>query len=729
MLGPSIVAEETAEDRAQAYLGRLVAGRYRLTSLLGMGGMAAVFHADDLEGNAFAVKILFPELLRGEGEQRFERESKLVLGLTHPHVVATLDAGLDEGLGSHFLVMPLLAGRDLERVLEEYGALPPETAVRIALQAARGLSAAHRLGVVHRDVKPGNLLLDRDDAELIVKVCDFGIAKQMHAAEDDLLTVTGSRLGTPDYASPEQLRNAKDCDPRTDVWGLGATLYQALCGAAPFSHIESVYELIAAILSDDVPHLQDRAPWIEAGLARAVHRALERDPADRFATIDDFAHALRPFSGGDELLDDTLITRAPAELRTHVAERADLDVTAGPVLALTGEIDKLALAGKLLNDRYRVLRLIGRGGMGSVYEVEDKTGHKLAAKVVSAGMAGASSTVMERFAREARAASNVKSRNVVLTLDAGTDEQLGMPFIIMELLRGTELSALLKKEGALDPQVCVRLLLQAASGVVDAHASGVVHRDIKPANLFLHVEEPGGDVIVKVCDFGVAKRTRNSDGSGGSSGMSLTRTGGMIGSPMYMSPEQAKNAKAVDQRTDVWSLSVVLWEALSGQRLWGAPNSLGELIVAICTEPIPQLDLIAPWIRRDLARVVHRGLERDPALRPSTVRDFIAALAPFSGGSDRVQESELVSLSEAARSVRPVRVTVSDSAAAGIANLARGGRGGTSLPPKDPKSKAGRALRSAVPAPTSGGSLILIALLLLAVGVLAAALGYMLTKH
>jgi eukaryotic-like serine/threonine-protein kinase len=323
----------------------------------------------------------------------------------------------------------------------------------------------------------------------------------------------------------------------------------------------------------------------------------------------------------------------------------------------------------------------------------------------------------------------VKSKNVVLTLDAGTDEQLGMPFIIMELLRGTELSTLLKREGALDPQVCVRLLLQAASGVVDAHASGVVHRDIKPANLFLHVEDPGGDVTVKVCDFGVAKRTRNSDGSGGSSGMSLTRTGGMIGSPMYMSPEQAKNAKAVDQRTDVWSLSVVLWEALSGQRLWGAPNSLGELIVAICTEPIPQLDLIAPWIRRDLARVVHRGLERDPALRPSTVRDFIAALAPFSGGSDRVQEAELVSLSEAARSVRPVRVTVSDSAAAGIANLARGGRGGTSLPPKGPKSKHGRALRSVVPTPTSRGSLFLIALLLVAVGVLAAALGYTLTKH
>jgi serine/threonine-protein kinase len=437
-------------------------------------------------------------------------------------------------------------------------------------------------------------------------------------------------------------------------------------------------------------------------------------------------------------LDDSLVTRVSAETRAHTAERAEIDAIelletdaeaeTEPALGIgIANEDKLALSGKLLNDRYRVIRLIGRGGMGSVYEVVDKSGHKLAAKVVSAGMAGASPTAMERFAREARAASTIKSTNVVSTIDTGSDERLGMPFIIMELLHGVELSTVLKKEGALDPQVCVRLLLQAASGVADAHSAGVVHRDIKPANLFLHVAEPDGAVTVKVCDFGVAKRTRTNDAA--ASHLSLTRTGGMIGSPMYMSPEQAKNAKAVDARTDVWSLSVVLWEALSGQRMWGAPNSLGELIVAICTEPIPELSVIAPWIPSDLARVVHRGLERDPALRPNTVRAFIAALSPFSGGSDRVQEAELVALSDAARSARPVRVTINQSAAAGIANLARGGRGGTSLPPTRAKSKPGEAMRSAVPAPRSGGNLILIALLLVAVGVLAAALGYVLTKH
>jgi serine/threonine protein kinase len=721
------VSSATAEDRAANYLGKLVAGRYRLSSLIGIGGMSTVFRADDLEGKPFAVKIMAPELLSGQAEQRFEREAKLVLGLSHPHVVTTLAAGRDEATGAHFLVMPLLDGRDLDSVLEEYGALPPESAVRIALQAARGLAAAHQLGIVHRDVKPGNLLLDPQGSELVVKVCDFGIAKQMGGGE--ALTSTGSQLGTPDYASPEQLRNAKESTERTDVWGLGATLYQMLCGAAPFAHIESVFDLIAAILSDEVPLIQDRAPWIEPGLARAVHRALDRDPARRFASMSDFARALRPFAGGSERLDEAQITRASAEIRAHVAERVVLDeAPPEPPEAVLGANteDKLALSGKWLSERYRVIRWIGRGGMGSVYEVEDKAGHKLAAKVVSAGFAGASPTALERFAREARAASKIQSPNVVRTLDAGADERLGLPFIIMELLRGIELSQVLKKEGALEPRVCVRLLLQAAAGVAVAHESGVIHRDIKPANLFLQIERESREVTVKVCDFGVAKRTRVLDEKALTSQLSLTRTGGMVGSPMYMSPEQAKNAKAVDARTDVWSLSVVLWEALSGQRLWGAPNSLGELIVAICTEPIPQLNLIAPWIPSDLARVVHRGLERDPALRPGNVRELIAELAPFSGGSDRVHESELVALSDAARATRPVQVTISHSAAAGIANLARGGRGGTSLPPNRQKNRERRA-RSDAP-PGGGASWILVALLLLAVGVLAAALGYALTK-
>ena len=725
MLRGPIVAPDTAEARAKSYVGKVVAGRYRLLSLLGLGGMSAVYRSEDLEGKAFALKLLYPELLDGEAAQRFERESKLVLGLSHPHVVSTLAAGRDEALG-HYLIMPLLSGRDLDGVLEQHGALAPESAVRVALQAARGLSAAHRIGIVHRDVKPGNLLLDRDGAELIVKVCDFGIAKRMGYTAEESLTATGSQLGTPDYAAPEQLRNAKEADERADIWGLGATLYQMLCGVAPFSHIESVADLIVAICTDDVPHIQDRAPWVEAGLARAVHRALIRDPNLRPATIEDFADRLRRFSGGDELLDDARITRVSSEMRQRVEGRADLALSVAPAPSRPGstDTDPLGLVGKRLSDRYRVIRLIGKGGMGSVYEVEGPNGQKLAAKVVSAGMANASPTALERFAREARTASDISSPNVARTIDTGSDEALGMPYIIMELLHGIELSAVLKKEGALDPQVAVRLVLQGASGVAAAHARGVVHRDIKPANLFLQIDETSSEVTVKVCDFGVAKRTKIGEANNAASHLSLTRTGGMLGSPMYMSPEQAKNAKAVDERTDVWSLSVVLWEALSGQRLWGGQTSLGELIVAICTEPIPQLDTVASWVPRDLARVVHRGLERDPDLRPSTVRGFIESLSVFTGGTDRVQQSQLVALTVAQRGALQVKVNISASAAAGMANLARGGRGGTSLPPE----RVTHQRRVVRPSPGTNNWW-LVTLLVVVVGGLSVALGYLMHKH
>ena len=187
-------------------------------------------------------------------------------------------------------------------------------------------------------------------------------------------------------------------------------------------------------------------------------------------------------------------------------------------------------------------------------------------------------------------------------------------------------------------------MLQAARGIAAAHARNVVHRDIKPANLFLQTDEER--VTVKVCDFGVAKRTRGDESRRSASTFSLTRTGGMLGSPMYMSPEQARNAKHVDGRADIWSLAVVLWEALTGKRLWGQQTSLGELIVSICTEPIARVEEAAPWVPRDLARIVHKALERDLAQRTASMQSFIAALELFAGGSDRVTHAELVGLTD-----------------------------------------------------------------------------------
>jgi serine/threonine-protein kinase len=320
---------ETPQERAEALVGRTLGGRFRLEALIGQGAMGAVFRASHAQQRELAVKTLDPEMMGGEHAKRFLRESELVRGLRDPHIVPSLGAGIDRDTGLLYLVMPLLHGRDLEKVLEEVTALEPETAVRVALQAARGLSAAHQLGIVHRDVKPGNLMLEQEDGRVVVRVCDFGIAKRVGGG-DHSLTRTGKPLGTPDYVAPEQLKSSKHVDQRADVWSLGATLYQMLCGSPPFSHIESVFDLITAIVSEPVPPLQDRAPWVDPTLALAVHRALERDPARRYASVGEFADAIRPFSRGEEhITAGELRSVAPETQRKRLA-RLELEPDGKP---------------------------------------------------------------------------------------------------------------------------------------------------------------------------------------------------------------------------------------------------------------------------------------------------------------------------------------------------------------------------------------------------------------
>jgi hypothetical protein len=199
--------------------------------------------------------------------------------------------------------------------------------------------------------------------------------------------------------------------------------------------------------------------------------------------------------------------------------------------------------------------------------------------------------------------------------------------------------------------------------------------------------------------------------------MSLTRSGGMLGSPMYMSPEQARNAKAVDERTDVWSLSVVLWELLSGDRLWGGQKSLGELIVAICTEPIRRLEVVAPWVPRELARVVHRGLERDPAKRIPSARDLIRELEPHTEKSDRVGVQQLKGLSEAERGELTVRVSLTDSASRRIASLGKDLAPRRADTPSDRHTPGGGAERPVEPRDVGASKVAMVAVALLSAAI------------
>ncbi len=280
------------------------------------------------------------------------------------------------------------------------------------------------------------------------------------------------------------------------------------------------------------------------------------------------------------------------------------------------------MIGQVLGGKYTLLSTIGEGGMGAVYKAEAPGGERVAVKVLSVEALATDESVLARFWREADAARKIDSPHVTRFLDRGKDEASGLPYLVMELLDGEDAQQLLDRLGPLSPDLAVRIALQVLDGLAIAHAKGVVHRDIKPANIFL-VETPGGR-SVKLLDFGVAKfkmeeasRTDNEV---------LTRTGSVLGSPMYMSPEQARGLKSIDLRADLWSLGVVLYKLLSGQTPYGDIDGLGELILAICTAPPEPVSLVAPWVPKALSDAMSKVLQLAPDDRFQSSAEFAAAL-------------------------------------------------------------------------------------------------------
>jgi serine/threonine protein kinase len=638
---------------AGAEAGPLIAGRYRLEASLGSGAMGEVFRAVDMSpqanGREVALKLLNPiGGARGdESRARFLREARAGANIQSPHVVPVSDYGFDPETDKPFLVMGLLKGLDLAALIEREGALKPTVAVRIACQAAWGVSAAHRMGIIHRDLKPANIFLHHDEQQNVtVKVCDFGIAKLEE--EGAGLTQTGHVLGTPLFMSPEQLLHAKRVTEAADVWGLASTLYAALAGRAPLEHLISggLTELLIALNEDGrIPHIQELAPWVQGPIAVAVHGGLIRDPALRCPTAKAWLDVLEPRAGGTLALRAQMLTGVNDRQRSqHAAKAAQLPRAWDEVSRLLAntstsdaEQERDPLLGTKVGGRYELTRVLGRGGMGAVYEAWSGS-NRYAVKLIL-DEAQRSPHVAQRFVREARASMSIKSPNVVQVVEADADPAHGgRPYMVMEMMKGGDLERAIRTYGALDPQAAVRVFMQVCRGLEVAHAQGVVHRDIKPANIFLH-EASGAELVAKVCDFGIAKSLLDDEDAA-----SLTRTGGLLGSPMYMSPEQARSAKRVDHRTDIWSLGAALYEALSGRKLWGDSLSVGELILSICTKEPPSLREAAPWLDPGLAEVVHRALKRAVEERFATVAQLLEALRPFAGGRDALAPSDIRSV-------------------------------------------------------------------------------------
>jgi len=269
-----------------ARLRAALADRYAIDRELGHGGMATVYLAQDLKlGRPVAIKVLRREIAAALGPERFLREIEIAARLTHPHILSLHDSG--EANGFLYYVMPFVEGQSLRDRLNHEPQLPLVEALRISRAVAEALAYAHSHGVVHRDVKPENILLSRET----VLVADFGIARALSVAGGENLTETGIAVGTPFYMSPEQAAGQRQIDGRSDVYGLGCVVYEMLAGSPPFSG-PSAQAILARHALDPVPPLRTIRPELPAAVDQAVGKALAKAPADRFATAAAFSEAL-----------------------------------------------------------------------------------------------------------------------------------------------------------------------------------------------------------------------------------------------------------------------------------------------------------------------------------------------------------------------------------------------------------------------------------------------------
>ncbi len=267
-------------------LSQVLGSRYTVEREFAQGGMATVYLARDTQRDRqVAVKVMRPKMADALGAERFLREIEIARTMAHPLIVPLTDSGNAGGL--LYYIMPYVEGESLFHRMEREKRLPWEDAVRITRDVAEALGYAHARGVLHRDVKPENILLGGGRA----LVADFGLARAIGAADYEKLTKTGVIVGTVFYMSPEQLREDKDLDQRADIYSLGCILYEMLTGAPPYTG-PSIKELVMKILRAPIPSAREQVPGIPEALDQAIARTLAKGMSERFASMEEFAAAL-----------------------------------------------------------------------------------------------------------------------------------------------------------------------------------------------------------------------------------------------------------------------------------------------------------------------------------------------------------------------------------------------------------------------------------------------------
>jgi serine/threonine protein kinase len=606
-------------------------GDYEIQQLLGRGGMSVVYLAEHIRlHRKVALKLLSPELAVDDTfRRRFESEWERLAQLDHPNIIPVFEAGEADGL--LYIAMRYVQTTDLRALITNEGRLDPERAVSIIAQTASALDAAHKQDLVHRDVKPHNILVTigggTEEGSDHIYLADFGLTK--HTQSVSGLTQTGHFMGTIDYVAPEQIAG-KTVDGRTDEYALGCVLFECLTGYPPFRREEET-AILFAHLQEPPPRATEHRPELPPTLDDVLATAMAKDPNQRYATCMEFARAARRVvrlgsSPSDGASWPPYATVGAPTTSGDLASPVPLAPTASgdvAVLEPTGSADQLvAVAPSGAADprigttvgRYLVKEVIGRGAMGVVYLAEHaKTGKQVALKLMSQHLF-ADPQAMERFVQEARAADVLEHPNIVPIYDA--DEVDGVPYIAMKRVRGESLADALERDGALEPERALDVLGQVATALDSAHERGIVHRDVKPHNILISsAEDPAGAGKAYLCDFGIIKDTAASRG--------VTSPAQTVGTRDYMAPEQFRGDQ-VDGRTDVYALGCVLFETLTGSTPFSSEGA-DVLMYAHLEKPPPSAHERRPDLPVEIDSVLHKALAKSKEDRYDKPTDLLSA--------------------------------------------------------------------------------------------------------
>lgn len=584
-------------------------GPRTITSKLGEGGMGAVYLAvHDVLRTKCVVKVLLPQWTENTAMvQRFLAEGRAAAAVRHRNIIGIEDCGQLPG-GAWYIVMDYLEGGTLGRFCASHGGpLSVHTTLQILAPVASGLEAVHDAGIIHRDLKPENIFLtQQDDNPHAPVVLDFGICK-LSERDGGVVTRTGMFAGTPAYCAPEQLRDLKLVDRRSDVYSLAVIAYQMVTGGwFPYQRGGEDYNQVTAPdlfhrqMSEEPIDPRARFAGVPERWASVVLSALHRDPNRRPSTTRAFVLLLAEATPGDQYqANGTDIVRSYARTLLDIGNMLETVRSPKPAAPPPGP------------SRYEYGEQLGLGGMAEVYRAKVVGAEGFARTVAIKRVLPHYSSVPQfatMFIQEARIASQLNHPNVVSVLDFARDADDRL-MLVMEYVEGCDLWKL-AQTGPLPPSTTIHIMVEALRGLGYAHElpasstemRGVVHRDVSPQNVLL-----SWDGTVKVSDFGIAKAR---------SATVATASTMVKGKLAYMSPEQV-NGQALDGRSDLFAVGVMLWELLAGERLFGGGGEQ-ESVAKVLFMEVPRPSLVRAETPRDLEAVAMRLLARDLSTRYAT---------------------------------------------------------------------------------------------------------------